>query len=421
MLSQREKLIKTLNHEDTNDITVDIGGAFVTGMHVSIVYKLRQYYQMDKPGEPVKVVEPYQMLGEIGDDLKKLIGCDIATPESDITAFGYPNSGFKEWKLNDGTPILVPELFNTKKNQDGSIYQYPMGDKSFSPSGIMSKKGFFFNAIIRKKGVGDDNLNPKDNVEEYKLLSKADLHSLYKKVKNIYENTNYGIIIRLPGTSFGDIYTIPGIALKDPKGIRDIEEWYISLCNRKEYIKDMFTAQLETGLENLEQITKKLSGMVQVIAVSGTDFGTQNGLFISKNFYRELFKPYHKAINDFIHQNTNWKTFIHTCGAIYDLIPDLIEAGFDILNPVQISAKGMDPKKLKSEYGKYITFWGGGVNTQKILPFSTPEEVKEEVKKNIDVFNNNGGFVFSTVHNIQGNVPVENVVAMIETLKEFQC
>ncbi|MGQ9474224.1 MAG: uroporphyrinogen decarboxylase family protein [Candidatus Caldatribacteriaceae bacterium] len=133
-----------------------------------------------------------------------------------------------------------------------------------------------------------------------------------------------------------------------------------------------------------------------------------------------LFKPFHEKINKWIHENTSWKTFIHTCGSVYDLLPDLSEAGFDILNPVQISAHRMNPQDLKENFGKDFTFWGGGVNTQQTLPFKKPEEVKEEVRKLIRTFQKGGGFIFATVHNIQSGIPEENLLALFETVNEFR-
>ena len=420
LLTKRERVELALNHKEPDSLPVDIGGTFLTGIHVSNVYKLRQYYGLDSPGTPVKVISPFGMQGEIALDLKKIIGADVVSPEPDYTTVGYRQTDFKKWKLDDGTPVLVPKLFNTKKNPDGSIYQYPEGDSTLPPSGLMPKGGYYFDAIIRKKDVDDTKLDPKDNLEEYTIMQERDLNTLYKKVKDIYNTSSYAISIGLPGTSFGDIFTIPGISLEDPKGMRDIEEWYISLHTRKDYIKRMFSAQLEIGLSNLKKIIDKLKDMVQVVTISATDFGAQNGLFISLDTYRELFKPYHKVINDYIHAHTNWKTFVHTCGAVYELIPDLIDCGFDILNPVQISANGMDPKKLKDEYGKDITFWGGGIDTQKTLPLGTPKEVKGEAKKLIDIFSPGGGFVFAAVHCIQANVPVENIVAIIEVIQDYK-
>ncbi len=224
----------------------------------------------------------------------------------------------------------------------------------------------------------------------------------------------------IASSSFGDIAIVPGPMLKNPKGIRDIEEWYVSTHIRKDYVKKVFEGQLEIALENYKKVNDAIGEMIDIAFVSGADFGMQQGSFISKEAYCELFKPFHKKVNDWIHQNTSWKTFIHSCGGIYDLIPDLIDAGFDIFNPVQISAKGMDPNKLKREFGKDIVFWGGGVDTQKTLAIGKSLEVREQVKEMIEIFSPGGGFVFNTVHNIQANVPIENLLAMIDIVKKYR-
>jgi len=167
-------------------------------------------------------------------------------------------------------------------------------------------------------------------------------------------------------------------------------------------------------------IYQAVQNKVSVIYLTGTDFGAQEGLLISKEIYKKIFKPFHKRANDRIHQNTRWKTFIHSCGCVEPLIEDFIEAGFDILNPVQISASDMDPKHLKEEYGERIVFWGGGINTQRTLPFGTPEEIDSEVKELISIFSKGGGFVFTAVHNIQANIPVENIVALFEAVRKHR-
>jgi len=176
----------------------------------------------------------------------------------------------------------------------------------------------------------------------------------------------------------------------------------------------------EIALQNLNLLFQAVGERIQVIVISAADFGSQNGLFISQNLYRELFKPFHRVVNDWVHDHTTWKTFIHTCGSIQSLLPDLHEAGFDILNPVQISAFDMDPLRLKNEYGKWFTFWGGGVNTQHTLPFGSPEEVREEVKRLIAIFGEHSGYVWNPVHNIQANVPAENLKVLFETLHEIR-
>ena len=153
--------------------------------------------------------------------------------------------------------------------------------------------------------------------------------------------------------------------------------------------------------------------------VCGTDFGTQSSQFCSVQTFRELWLPYYRRMNDWIHRHTAWKTFKHSCGAVDPLIPHFIEAGFDILNPVQCSADGMDPEHLKRTYGDRLTFWGGAINTQKTLPFGTPAEVREEALRRCEVFSPGGGFVFNSIHNIQARTPVENVVSLVSAVQEF--
>jgi uroporphyrinogen-III decarboxylase len=158
---------------------------------------------------------------------------------------------------------------------------------------------------------------------------------------------------------------------------------------------------------------------IELMQISGTDFGTQRCEFISPDLFREFYKPYHKKINDWVHNNTNWKTFYHTCGSVVNLLDDFVDSGMDIMNPVQCSATGMEPKFLKEKYGGKLTFWGGGIDTQNTLPFGTPEEVKAEALERLKIFAPGGGFVFNTIHNIQQPTPVENILAMFEAIKEY--
>lgn len=198
-----------------------------------------------------------------------------------------------------------------------------------------------------------------------------------------------------------------------------MEDWLAAHVLYQEYILELFEMQSEFMIKNLEIYKQAVGDRIQVIWVSGTDFGTQNGPFFSPSIYRKLYKPFNKKVNDWIHKNTNWKAFYHTCGSVAALLDDFVEAGIDILNPVQCSAAGMDPRILKEKYGEKLVFWGGGVDTQQILPFGSPEEVYAQVKERLDIFAPGGGYVFNTIHNIVGGVPVENIMAMYDAVKKY--
>ncbi len=417
MLTSRERVSLALNHQEPDRVPLDLGGTPVTGMHASSVYILRQALRLDPPGTPVKVIDPYQISGEIKPDLIEALGVDVVGVAPPRNFFGFKNEGWREWQLSDGTPVLVPALFNIDPEPDGSIYQYPEGDRSVPPSGRMPKGGFYVDALIRQPPIDEANLNPEDNLEEFKPISAADLDYFAREIERLYTETDKAIAANFGGTAFGDISLVPATWLKQPKGIRDVEEWYISTLTRPDYIYQVFERQADIALANLAKLHQVVGERIAVIYVTGTDFGTQQAPFLSEKAYRELFFPFHKKICDWIHANTTWKTFMHSDGAIVPLLPSMAEAGIDILNPIQWTARDMDPQTLKDCFGDRFVFWGGGVDTQGTLPFGTPAQVKEEVNRNIHIFGRGGGYVFSTVHNVQPGVPAENLLALYQTVQ----
>jgi hypothetical protein len=387
-------------------------------MHVSTVYRLRQAYGLDPPGTPVKVIEPCQMLGEIKPDLREVLGVDVVELSPPKTFFGFKNEGWKPWTFFDGTPLLVPEGFNTEPEPNGDILLYPEGDRSAPPSGRMPKGGFYFDMIIRQPPLDDSRLKVEDNLEEFAPISEEDLEYFRREAERLWTNTDKAILALFGGTDFGNIAPVNAPQLKHPKGIRDTEEWFMSMVSRPQYVSEVFHRQCEIALENLAKIHAAVGERITAVFVTGTDFGMQNGPFVSPKVYRELFKPVHKKVNDWIHGHTTWKTFIHSCGSVRAFIEDFLEAGFDILNPVQCSATDMDPQELKHTFGDRVIFWGGGVDTQRTLPFGTPDEIRREVRERIEIFGKGGGFVFNTTHNVQPRIPVENVLALYETVRE---
>ena len=414
-MNSRERVLTTLDHREPDHIPIDFGSTAVTGIHVSCVAALRDYYGLDR--HPVKVHEPYQMLGLVEDDLKEAMGLDVEGVFPRKTMFGFENKNWKEWDFN-GLTVLVPEDFRTTVDANGDILIYPEGDTSAPPSGKMPKGGFFFDTIIRQEPIDEDNLNVADNLEEFQPIEEADLEHFRREAAAARAKGRF-VMATFGGTAFGDIALVPAPFLKHPKGIRDVAEWYMSTKIRQDYVREIFSRQCEIALENLRRIYEAVGGDVDAVFLCGTDFGTQESTFCSTETFRQLWFPYYKRINDWIHANTPWKCFKHSCGSVERFIPSFIEAGFDILNPVQCSAANMEPERLKSAYGGRLTFWGGGVDTQRTLPFGAPEQVREEVLRRCEVFSPGGGFVFNSIHNIQAGTPVENIVAMIDAVHEF--
>lgn len=415
-LTGRQRVLCALNHKPADRVPVDLGGTACSGAHVSVVANLRLRLGLDKPGDRVKVTEPYQMLGEVATDLREALGIDVVNLPNLTNMFGYKSAGWKPWTTFDGTEVLVAADFNTEPSPDGSILMYPQGDRSAKPSAKMPNGGYYFDSIIRQPPIDDAKLKPADNLEEFQPISEEALAHYEKLSTDLYANTDLAIAAGFPGTAFGDIALVPGPWMKDPKGIRDIEEWYISTIARREYIREVFARQAEIAIENLKRIHQAVGDKVHVVFMDGTDLASQNSLFCSPDSYRDLYLPHARKVNDWVHAHTKWKTLKHCCGGCEPLIGGFIDAGYDVLNPVQLSAKGMDPKHLVDTFGDRIVFWGGGVDTQQTLPFGTPAEVKAQVPERIKILNAKNGYVFNPIHNVQCNTPTENVIAMFQAL-----
>ncbi|HSO89310.1 MAG TPA: uroporphyrinogen decarboxylase family protein [Draconibacterium sp.] len=416
-MNSREQFLNTVNHRQPDRIVIDLGSTAVTGIHIQTISKLRRHFGLQR--KPIRVIEPFQMLGEVDWELIDSIGIDVIGAWGKNNMFGFHNhSPFKEWKTPWGQRVMVPQDFNVTVDEKGDTLMYPEGDTSVPPCARMPKTGYFFDAVIRQEPIVEEELNVEDNLEEFGLISVKDLEHWRIEVDKAYFSGK-AVIAAFGGTALGDIALVPGLNLKHPKGIRDVAEWYMSTISRPDYIKGIYERQSEIAIENLRRIFSVVGNKVNAVFMCGTDFGTQSSTFCSPEQFDEMWLPYYKRMNDWIHENTQWKTFKHSCGAVETLMDSFIRAGFDIINPVQINAAGMDPKKLKEKYGRDLVFWGGGVDTQQMLPFGKPEEVREQVLRTCEIFNKNGGFVFNTVHNAQANVPVENIVAMLEAIKEF--
>jgi len=415
--TSRQNFKATVNHKQPDRIVVDFGATPVTGIHAVIVGKLRDYYGLEK--KPVKIIEPYQMLGELDADLVREMDIDVIGISGEKNMFGIGNRNWKLHKTFWGQEVLFPGEFNHTFNDNGDMLIYPEGDTSVPPSAMMPRTGYFFDALDRQKPFDDSTLRVEDNLEEFSRINEHDM-DYWKEQVGEAEKSGKAVVANPGGTALGDIALVPAVGLKNPGGIRGVTDWYISTFIREDFVREIFDRETDIAIENLKDFYSVTGNRIDVVYICGTDFGTQNSTFCSPETYQRVWLPYYRKVNGWIHENTTWKTFKHSCGAVEPLMELFIESGFDIINPVQINAEGMDPVMLKKKYGDRVVFWGGGVDTQGAFAFGTPQEVKDQVKRQCSVLNENGGFVFNTVHNIQANVPFRNVIAMLEALRELR-
>ena len=250
-MPSRKRVLDALNHRQPDRVPLDFGGTMVSGMHVTCVAALRDYYGLEK--RPVKVHEPYQMLGLLDEDLKTIIGVDVEAVNGRNTLFGFPCEDWKEWRLDNGLEVLVPGQFNLTEDAAGNHFIHPEGDLDAPPSGRMPKGGFYFDTIIRQGQIDDDDLHPEDNLEEFKPVSEEDI-SYFRTGLEKAAASGRAVLASFGGTGLGDIALVPGPFMKHPKGIRDIEEWYVSTAIRKDYLHAVFTRQTEIAVDNLKRL-----------------------------------------------------------------------------------------------------------------------------------------------------------------------
>ena len=413
-MTSRERMRKAIHHQQPDRPPLDLGSTLVTGIQAGAYARLRKAIGVG--GGPVRVYDPYQMLAEVEEPVKKALGVDTFGIQLPTTMFGYRNENWKPFRMFDGTDVEISGHFEYDVLANGDIVQYPKGDRSAPPSGRMPKGGFYFDTIVRQEPIDESALDPKEWVAQtYSAYTDEELRFIEETSRFWYENSTYSLLGNFWGAGFGDIAVVPGPGVLHPRGIRDPEEWYVSTLTRKDYVNEIFRLQFELQMKNLAAYRQAVGDRIDVVVMSGTDFGSQNGPFISPQAYREMFKPLHKTMNEWVHSHTKWKTFYHTCGSVVAYLDDFAEAGIDILNPVQVSAAGMAAEPLKGTWGDRFVFWGGAVDAQHTLAFGTPQQVREEALRNRAIFGRNGGFVFNNVHNIQATVPTENMLALLRS------
>jgi len=371
-MTGRQRVMAAINHQPVDRMPIDLGVHFSTGISAFAYRNLRDYLGLST--DQIEVADPVQMLARVDEDILQRFHCDAIL-------LNPPSRKRHVWQVRDQYAFWIGEHIRPVRNDSQDWLVTNGNSKMRMPAG-----GYFFDG---------DWINPGEYADENERLKAYAARAEY-----IYKETGYFTLQMGFSGYFGGMDFACDI-LTDPKDI----------IRRQE-------ADLTRNLARITQVIRTYGPYIQAIEVN-SDLGLQNSPYLSPENYERYCQPYLQRFCRFVHDNSDIKIFLHSCGAIAPLIPCIIEAGVDILNPVQISAAGMDPKLLKERFGQKICFWGGGCDTQNVLPWATPEEVSRHVKSTIGIFKPGSGFVFNQVHNIMGNIRPENIVAMLDTAWEI--
>jgi uroporphyrinogen decarboxylase len=397
-MTSRERVLKTIRHEEPDRLPIDLGGMASTGIMAIAYARLKQHLGIAE-GE-TRLFDVLQQLAEVEPDILSRFGVDVISLGNSLGQL--PAEFWKPWRLPDGTTCQIPasvDIYPDEENGGWLIREYGI------PFQRMSLNSIYFSEVFHP-------LAEMTSAEELKLvprpvISDEDLKFLETRAKTLYENTDFAII-----ANFG------GNILETGNSLRGFSRFMMDLAQGGTFVEDLIGGIVETQFANLSLYLEAVGKYVQIIQF-GDDLGMQDRPLMSRNMYQKYLMPGHQILFQHVHHHSNCSVFLHSCGSISPLIPDLITAGIDILNPVQTSAKNMDPQQLKSEFGDKLTFWGGGCDTQHVLSLANPDEVAQHVRERISIFAPGGGFVFNPIHNIQADVPPENIVSMFDTALEF--
>ncbi len=379
-MKPRDRVMQSLNHKEPDRVPIDMGATIVSSIVKKTYIELKQHLGM--PVEEIKMLDYVQQLPYLDDGLLERFGVD-----------------FRMVQLPSATSSGV-EIFD-----EGDYYAF--FDRWGSKLHMPKTGGFYFDWVdFPIKGATMEALDAYHWPQPDPVEVNAQLGQL---AKQLYENSDYALV----GSA-----VIGGGIFEQPARVMGLQNFLMALISEPAFADRLMETITDIYIEFCNRYLDYVGPYIQVFTY-WDDVAGQNGWLIRPELYRKLIKPKQKRLVEAIKKKTDAKLFYHSCGATRDLIPDLIEIGFDILNPVQVSAKGMDTKELKDQFGRDIVFWGGGVDTQHVLPFGKPQEVVDEVKRRIDDLAPGGGFVFAAVHNIQALVPPENIVAAFDTALEY--
>lgn len=403
-MTSRERVLAAIEHREPDRVPLDLGGTIMSGITAQALAKLRRVLKLEE--RLPRVYEVFQMLGEVEPDVVDALGIDVLPVEPETLFFNLRRTGYKPWTLFDGTRVLVPGSFDVEVDSNGDWLLHDGGRRENPVAARMPKDGFYFDWVQDQSLQLDFTPPPLAEMEKL-YLQPVDPKRLDELAAAAQRLRPTGKALLL-----GDWFDF------GPASVGSTPNWLCLLATDPEYVERLFALRAEGDVARLEQVHRALGSSIDIIGIDGHDYGTQRAELFSPEAFERFHFPYYKAVIGWVRAHTAWKTWKHTCGSAAKFIPFLIEAGLDCLNPVQCSAAGMDAASLKERFGARLTFWGGAVDTQKTLPFGTPDEVYAEVAERIRIFGPGGGFVFNPIHNVQGNTPPENLDALFRAFRD---
>jgi uroporphyrinogen decarboxylase len=411
-MTSRERVLASIAHQQPDRVPVDLGATPSSGISAIAYHNLKQHLGITTGH--TRIYDVVQEIAQPEDDILDRYGVDAV----DIgRMFDTRDEDWYDITLPDGPPAQYPWWFHPVPQPNGVL-------DAFAPDGtrIATKPrgATFFDQTVFPYLDGYP-ADCKDLPKAMGLVHWAALaHSPWDHAgKPDFWQQLRDKALALRKSSDRALMIVAGCNLFEwGTFLRRIDNFLMDLVSEPAEVERLLDALMEQHLKTLENVCQAVGDVADIIRM-GDDLGTNQGPFMAPQTYRELFKPRHTLLCDYVKKHSQMHTFLHSCGSIYKLMPDLIEAGFEILNPVQINAREMEPERLKKEFGRDVTFWGGGADTRFVLNQGTPAQVKEHVKHLLRVFAPGGGFVFNTVHNILPDVPPQNIVAMFEAIGEF--
>jgi hypothetical protein len=408
-MTSRERVGKAVNFQVPDRVPIDLGGMKASGIAAGAYHRLKKLLGIRGA---TKVSDLRFMIAAVEPEVLKRFHVDVVPVDlSCIAAAVRPHNEWVPRTLFDQTPVLLPPGTAIREEKDGGWVL--LNEDGSASSFRMPPGGYYFDDVTFNRGgrIDPARFNPQTDIPDKSLRLMADYAG------SMYRSTDFALLGWGFGVCFLGLSLITDRASNVTQGRPD--EWMVMLLTEKDTCHQIMDRSVEAAISCLRQVNQAVGDYCFAWGIASDDSGTQRGEFISPDLWAEMIKPHYTKLCDWVHRNTRMKTFFHCCGSIPHLIPHLIEAGVDILNPVQTSAAGMDPLWLKREFGRSIVFWGGGCDTQSVLPTATPDAVRSHVKERLEIFSPGGGYVFNQVHNIQANVPPENIAAMLDAAYDF--